>query len=85
MTTATSGSTKLASPLDAADQPEAAPPGSWADPNGPGRCARCKLWLTDDSCIWTVRQRRLGGVYRNVVMCLACTEAVLKVWSRLLG
>lgn len=60
---------------------EAPTRGSWADPHGPGRCARCAIWLKhDDTYKWSVQARGLAKVHAALDLCGPCTSAVLSVW-----
>jgi hypothetical protein len=58
---------------------------SWADPDGPGRCPRCHLWLDGQhSCLWTVwtvrHRERAEEPFAMVEMCAECTDEMLAAW-----
>lgn len=56
--------------------------GSWADPEGPGRCRRCKQWLrAGDTAQWGVRLRP-ADIWQDVFMlCGDCTRSVMNIWG----
>lgn len=55
--------------------------GSWSDPNGAGRCPRCKTWLKDPQImVWMVIQRSDGQPLATIDLCADCTAEVLTAW-----
>ena len=65
------------SPLGA----ETAAAGTWADPEGPGRCRRCRSWLESASTyVWQVRAREDVDLAAELFLCGDCTRAVLAAW-----
>lgn len=55
--------------------------GSWADPYGPGRCARCCTWLDVDTTYkWTVQHRHEAEAMSALWLCGECTRAVVAAW-----
>jgi hypothetical protein len=64
------------------EAPESPPPGSWADPRGPGRCPRCRAWLTGPGQVrWRCHFRVEDYSLATFIMCADCTYAVLDMWG----
>ena len=69
----------LERPTEASERP---PDGSWADSRGPGRCPRCRAWLTGPSQMrWACHYRQEDISLAEWTMCGDCTYAVLDTWG----
>lgn len=80
------GKSIVAHVAEALDEPteatERASPGSWADSTGPGRCPRCRAWLTGPSQTrWMCRYRGAPDPAVSWVMCGDCADSVLASWG----
>lgn len=55
--------------------------GTWSDPDGEGRCPRCKSWLKDPQImVWVVRHRSDHQPIARIHLCVDCTREVLHAW-----